>query len=145
MLWRFGLFGVIHCLLLKSGLWGGSGVRFWRCFVTVFRSAFFQQFVVHFQRRVFFLFGAWRLLRFAADAAGVFACVGVGGRAVPLELSVFPHEHFDGYPCESKGQKHCGQDCYCEDVAHGVIQKKSRCVRLLCLLPLKDLNLRPPD
>ena len=95
-------------------------------------SAFFQQFIIHFQRRVLFLLMAVVFLGVSADASGTFARVGVGGGTVPLELAVFTHNHLDGYSRKGKSQQYGGQNYDYEDVVHVVIQKKSR----LCAAPV---------
>ena len=114
MYYCFAKSKIIVCIVAwgaKNG-WKGGGEGCFFTFCCVFFSALFQQFVVHLQRGVFFLFGAVAGFCVAADAAVALAGVGVGAGAVPFELAATAHYHLDGYAGEGKGQKHYGQCGY---------------------------------
>ncbi len=120
---------MLHGVLKMAGRVGERAVFL---LFAAFFSALFQQFVVYFERGVFFVFGAVGGFCVAADTAGAFAGVGVGGGAVPLELAATAHQHLDGYSRKGDGQQYGGQNYDYEDVVHVVIQKKSR----LCAAPV---------
>ena len=77
-----------------------------------FFLALFQQFVVYFERGVFFLFGAVVFGGVSADAAVAFASIWVGAGAVPLELAATAQYNLDGYAGKGESQEHSGQNYY---------------------------------
>ena len=81
----------------------------------------------------------------ATGAVGAAACLGVGIGAGTFELILFAEEHLQSQ--SSHHQRHNGygysqhyQYCLCH-----LGKQKRALFALFSLLPLKDLNLRPPD
>ena len=129
----FSCFSMFKNKTVLLQFWGGQAEG----------SALFQQLVVHLQRRMLFLFGAW-VFCVAADAACALSSVGVGAWAVPFEFAATAHYHLDAYAGKGKGQKHCGQECYGKYAAHCVIQKKEPFVRPFGFAPQAGLEPATP-